>query len=303
MTDHLEPFRLVQVHRWSAPLFAKLTFPRFGHRLQMAGTDRSVMAVGAVSGDHAAGLVLGEHQLVGGVSEVLSLYVAPSYRGRGIGTALLKELEAVSTARGCQRMELVYVEKPPATHALERLLLRLDWQPPQVRMVLCKVDRRVLQASWFTKPNLPPEFEIFPWCDLRLDERVEIERSQRERSWYPETLSPFQDEDTQEPVTSLGLRYQGAVAGWLITHRLDARTVRYTTLFVREDLRGQHCWLALLHEALQRQAQALGLQSLGSFGVHAQNASMLRLLDAYLAPYLAERRESRGTFKVLRHQG
>jgi len=300
MTDSHEPHHLARVHRWSAPLFAPLTFPRFRARLQMVGTDHSVMAVGAVCGDHAAGLVLGQHRPDGSVSEVLSLYVAPSYRGRGIGTALLKELEAVSTARGCQRMELVYVEKPPATHALEHLLLGLGWQPPQVRMVLCKVDRKVLQASWFTKPNLPPEFEVFPWCDLRLDERVEIERSQRECSWYPESVSPFQDEDTQEPATSLGLRYRGAVAGWLITHRLDARTVRYTALFVREDLRGQHCWLALLHEALQRQAQALGLQSLGSFGVHAQNTSMLRLLDTYLAPYVAERRESRGTFKVLR---
>lgn len=300
MTDSHEPYHLARVHRWSAPLFAPLTFPRFRHRLQMVGTDRSVMAVGAVSGDHAAGLVLGEHRLESGVSEVLSLYVAPSCRGRGIGTALLKDLEEVSVARGGQRMELVYVEKPPVTHALERLLAKLNWQPPQPRMILCTVDRRILQASWLTTPSLPQGFEMFPWRDLPLDERAEIERAPRERPWYPEALSPFREEDIQEPSTSLGLRYQGSVAGWLITHRLDSRTVRYTTLFVREDLRGHQCWLALVLEALQRQVQALGLESIGAFGFQVQNTSVLRIVESYLAPYLATRRESRGTFKVLR---
>ena len=46
-------------------------------------------------------------------------------------------------------------------------------------------------------------------------------------------------------MSSLGLRYRGEVVGWVINHRMDERTVRFTCSFMRRDLARRAAILAL----------------------------------------------------------
>jgi hypothetical protein len=51
-------------------------------------------------------------------------------------------------------------------------------------------------------------------------------------------LSPFAQAELLEPRNSLALLRDGEVVGWMINHRIDDHTVRYTRLFVVDELQG-----------------------------------------------------------------
>lgn len=56
-------------------------------------------------GDDPVGLA-GVRHLDTGVAEVKSMYVVPEQRGRGLGGALLREVERIAADRGCDRVRL-----------------------------------------------------------------------------------------------------------------------------------------------------------------------------------------------------
>jgi GNAT superfamily N-acetyltransferase len=56
-------------------------------------------------GGEPAGLA-GVRHLDTEVAEIKSMYLAPEHRGRGLGRALLTEVEAIAAARGCTRTRL-----------------------------------------------------------------------------------------------------------------------------------------------------------------------------------------------------
>jgi GNAT superfamily N-acetyltransferase len=63
-----------------------------------------VMLLGRVDGDPAA--IGGVRHLDTPVAEVKSMYVVPTYRGRGVASRLLDELHAVAREHGCRASRL-----------------------------------------------------------------------------------------------------------------------------------------------------------------------------------------------------
>ena len=101
--------------------------------------------------------------------------------------------------------------------------------------------------------KLSDEYEIFPWTELKPEERAEIRRSQSEKPWIPPGLEPWMhDSHSFEPVSSVGLRYQGRVVGWVINHRVSPSTVRFTCSFMRKDLGRRGRIMPLYTAALER---------------------------------------------------
>lgn len=94
-----------------------------------------------------------------------------------------------------------------------------------------------------------------------------------------------------EPLNSLGLRYRGRLIGWMVTHRVAADTIRYSTLFVAERFRARARGISLLSAAIQR--QIVSPVTNYTFAVAAENAAMLRFVQRHLQPYLTGMRESR----------
>lgn len=280
----------------TATTYQRMTFPLFQSRLQQLQPQGLTVAVGASSLGQAIGLALAEIQSETSSAEVLSLYVAGEQRNRGIGTALLSRLEEVLRQRGCTTVSLIYMTGKPTTAALERLLEKCHWSSPTPRMLICKSDRRILNAPWIKMyENLPPSFSIFPWCELTDEERFEIQQ-QQSAPWFPEDLDPFRNEEGMEPLTSFGLRYHGKVVGWLITHRIYPDTIRYTCDWVREDLQKTGCLLALQIKAHKRQAIANIPKAIWTVPLHHSN--MVRF-EEYEKEYLTSMAQTRGSYKNL----
>lgn len=284
--------RVRTVDGTDAARFAGLTRADLRPRLLLPPAARPTVAVGAEALGRPIGLALAE-LYASRYAEVLSLYVAPPWRGSGLGTELLARLERELVARGAALADLLYTTGTATTASLESALRRLGWPEPERRMVVCRFrPERILEAPWLEPQVLPAAFEVFPWTDLRASERLAL----AERGWYPRDLDPLEEEATLEPCNSLGLRYRGELAGWLITHRVDANTVRYTSGFVRSDLQRTARLIPLGRLAMERQVAA-GIP-FGTWAVSFGRPRMVRLVRGRLAPYLERVVETRRARKV-----
>ena len=87
-------------------------------------------------------------------------------------------------------------------------------------------------------------FSLFYWRDLTKEEEKRIE-FQRKQSTFPADVYPLAHKKLVEYSNSLGLRYHGEVVGWMITHRIDKNTIRYSAFYLDRDLRVRFPGLAV----------------------------------------------------------
>lgn len=288
-----------------AEQYQNLTYPAYREHLKYL--DNSTIAIGVNTPDAHVGLILAKFYQSRGAGEILSIFVVPEYRQQGIGGELLKMMENLLTQCGCEQVSLVYL-KGGATTYLEKILLQREWGSPQSRMMLAQSDciradnPSVMSAieDCLRRSPLPEAFTICPWSQVTPSELNTIK--QHENIWYPDVLSPFQDEDIIEHTNSLGLRYQHEVVGWMITHRSAPDVIRYTSLFVREDLqrvgRAIPPWVLLLKSFFLQAHHSQTAK--GSFTVIDGNDRMLRIVNRRIAPFLSSVRHSMGATKSLK---
>lgn len=244
-----------------------LTFPAYRHMLTLQPAHRhpglveqtivQPIAVAAWNGDQPVGLALAEVPVehLESPPEILSLFVAASARGQGIATRLVEALEQGVAARGFGRVTTVYMTGKPGSAAVERILSKRGWDPPQTRSVTTRFTLDEAERTpWFgrVQPD-SKDFEIFAWTGLTAVEREELKRSHEASPWIAEGLEPWRHESYGfEPVSSVGARYRGTVVGWVINHVVDAHTVRFTCSFMRSDLSRRGRILPLYTESLRR---------------------------------------------------
>jgi GNAT superfamily N-acetyltransferase len=290
--DNQTMYKFVTLNNATAASYERLTYPTYRPRLSALDHDGSTVAMGVHLDSQSIGLVLAETSTDRKSAEILSLFVVPEHRGHGLGKTLLAYMEEELYQRGCSQVNLVYVSNA-ATPALEIILKQRNWSTPQIRMLVCSGPIiNIKDASWLKLHNLLPSgYTIFPWVELTLQERELIQKQQAISPWYPEILSPFKEEEAIEPLNSLGLRYQNQVVGWMITHRVAADTVRYTKLFVREDLQPLGRAISLLSAAIKLQLESRETTK-AVFTVVANNTPMVRFVYRRLAPYLTSVRQS-----------
>lgn len=218
-------------------------------------------------------------------ANILSLFVEPAHRQRGLGKQLLTRMEQVLRDHGCQQVDLTY-SSDTTTPDLEYILGQHNWLPARPYSLICSTHAKNFEkAPWMYRHPLPASFTTFPWLELTAEQRQEIQAQRQESLKYPPELDPFKEEDKIDPVTSLGLCYQGQVLGWMITHRIAPDTLRYSALFVKQDLPKIRCAVPLIATAIKRQIENAEVTKL-TFVVMAYNTPMIRFLQRHLAPYL-----------------
>ncbi len=298
----------------AAPL-AAMTFPAYRHLLALrpaprhpAQGDRRLVqpiAIAAFGGETPLGLVLAEVPFdPGRPAEMLSLFVAPEWRNHGIGTRLVAALEEALALKTCTHVTAVYTTGKPSIAALERVLAKRGWSPPQPRTVVVRfTPEEAARTEWFGRITLPPgEFEIFPWTELTPEERLAIRRTHEARAWIAQGLEPWRhDVYGFDAVSSLGLRYRGEVVGWVINHRLEPDVVRFTCSFMREDLSRRGRILPLYTESIRRLAAA-GCR-LCTFVTPIRYKEMVEFIHRRCARWVSFVGETRGSTKVLQAAG
>lgn len=281
-----------------------MTYPFFYPRLRMLGRqDQSpILAVGAQFEGEPVGLALAEIGTEGEPAALLSIFTAVPHRRKGIATKLIDHVECELYRRRCKELKIIYEKGRLNTEPVEGLLQRCQFPPARVRALICRCNGdKLKEAPWLKKSLLPAVFEIFLWKDLSAREKQSIQDRQKNHLWYPEMLSPFKDEPIIEPLNSLGLRYKGEVVGWQINHRIAKDTIRYTCMFVREDLQPYGLAFPLMIESIKRHVESeVGqIASKATFVVPWEAQGMIQFVKSRMAPYIDEVNESVETTKRL----
>lgn len=288
-------------NRETASLYQSFTFPYYRSKLQAIEPNGSVVAIAATSNlGEPIGLALAEIGQDDKSAFVRSIFVKPNYRSIGIGTALSIRLEEELSIRGCTEAKLDYTTGKPTIPALERLLQKCNWAPPQFNYLVCKSNQnKIFHAPWMQREyRLPAAFSIFPWVEITPEERQAIQQEQEAKQWIPAFHIPFRHEtDDLEPLNSLGLRYKGQVVGWILTHRIAPDTIRYTSMFVRQDLQRMARGIALLVKAIRLQDKANIPK--GIWIVNHENMPMVGFVKKHMLAYLSSIEENRKSFKSL----
>ena len=272
----------------------------------LGGTDvgAGAVALGAKCKDEVQGLDLASVKTESKSAEMLSLFTSAEHRGQGVATQLVSGLEDALRERGIKRLETSFERGRPKRDILEHILQKLAYETPRFTGLMCRVaddGKKLREAPWLKESMLPASFEIFLWRDLKEEERQVITQRQEEESWYPPSLSPFGYNFQTEHLNSLGLRCRGEVVGWIINHRISRDTIRYTTLFVREDLQPFGLSISLLIESMRHHVFAEeGIRPPKAvFKVPDGFAGMIRFAREKMAPYVGEVNELVRTGKDL----
>jgi ribosomal protein S18 acetylase RimI-like enzyme len=287
---------VVAVDGFRASDYAALTFPYY-QRLLLSALDRPrTIALGLSRDGEPVGLGLVE-LMPGYGASVRSLYVAPELRGRGWGTSLLARLEDETRAREYVELRAVYMAGEPNVPVLERILAKRWWDPSRLRMYVLRSNLESIdRARWMHRHRLGPDLAIFPWRDLTAADREALFRRQVEQPVSAEVF-PFNFSPDFEPHTSLGVRHHGEVVGWVVNHRYDERTVRFTASYMREDLQKLGGLIAVYADSINRFRPAGYTDAIWT--VPVEFPRMVAFARRALFPYATSISETRGSRKRL----
>ncbi len=297
-------YQFTQIEQpWQVLPYRELIFPCFRSRLLNLQPDGAVIAIAAHQDQQPVGLILAERRASGPSAEILSWVVRPRDRQQGVGTALLQYLEQTLIARGCSVVELAYVTGHSTTPQLEKILQTEAWSVPRPQMLICQTTmEKVQHAPWlqkrWRKDYLSDRYTLFPWREITAADRQKLQQTQATQPWIPPDLVPFDYEEKFEPINSLGLRYQGEVVGWLITHRTKSDTIRYTCGYTHPVLQRLAPMVAVYAHAAHLQLQA-GVPQL-SWTVPYIHTGQVNFIIRHLQSYATFFGESLGVFKQLR---
>jgi len=292
---------------------AAMTFPIYRPLLSLAPTSRhpeqgdprriQPLAVVARAGGELLGLALGEQPLAGGPPpELLSLFVRPEVRQHGIGAALVGAFEEELVRRGFTEVAAVYTAGKPAIAAVERIFAGRNWEAPRPRTLSVRFPpARALESDLFSPRRmraLGAGLDLFPWESAERQELEEIRASHQRQPWITPALAPWRFEGADfDPISSIGARYRGAIVGWVLNHRVDERTVRFTCSFMRKDISRRGRIVPLYHESLRRLAAA-GVPR-ATFITPVVYPNMIRFIERWIAPIAEFSGETRGVRKRL----
>jgi GNAT superfamily N-acetyltransferase len=291
----------------TAPLgeeWEEMTFPSYQHLLRLVGTGnadamgvRPVASV-AKSGFRPIGLAIAELPTSARpTAELLSIFVAEDVRGRGVGTALLAQMETDLARRGVTQVTGVYMTGKPSIAGLERVFAKRGFTPPALRRIVLRfTPEEATHTEWYRKGKLPDDCSVVPWAEVSREEKEAVKRSHAEHPWIDPDLEPWRADERFDEVSSVGLRQNGQIVGWVINHRAAPNMVTFTTSFVRHDLARRGVTFPLFAASLER-LQGTGVTC--TFVTAAVYAHMNRFVLRRCAPFATFCGETRGVSKQL----
>lgn len=276
-----------------------LTFPSIRQQVinHLIPADWPLAAIFAQFQGQVIGMALVQLQAEIRLASLRSICVLPEHRRRGVGNGLVRCLEQVLAQHGYRSLELIYQTNWSNHPVVTPVLEKRGWVVRPHRLILRMTREQLAQAPVLKQYPIPPGFTVFPWPELTLAERQQLQQRQLDEGWYPPEQDPFQCEPFIEPQSSIGLRYQGQVIGWNIHHRFTPDTVRRVLLFLSPEYRDQGMGVALLIESLRRYLNTR--IPFYTTEVEASNSRLVAWWQRHLVPYLAELVETRLAEKQL----
>lgn len=248
-----------------------------------------VLAIAGMSEGKPVGLAVATFNERLFISQIDFFKVLESHR-EALGPRLLDELEKELRSIKSSIVSITYPQLGLQSQYLESLLKMFGWAPPTVFKIHCKFDAVGFQPSWFRKGyRYAPGITIFPWKELTVKERERIEL-QLSQGVVPSIVSPFAEEEKIEHLNSLGLRKNGEVIGWVITHRDNPDTIRYFALYIHRKYQKEGDAIKLLCDSLWlHRAKAFEIpRALLEVNVMQSSQSWITFMKKRLIPHTVE---------------
>lgn len=269
---------------FTAPMYGGLATPRYRRLIEHWRADLPQVAIGARRGGEPVGLAVAGCFPDAQSAWLHWVFVAAPHRRRGVGAALLRQLEDGIGARDCRRVTALYHSGLPFASGLESLFGRCGWDTPRTVQIIYEIGPAVLDAPWMQRRWLRDGFSIFPWVEVTAEEREAIAQRQAAGGWYDEGVDPFmRPPERLEPHLSLGVRHRGQVVGWILSTQIAPQITSVEILFVSPEVRMSGAPLALIAEHTRRQVVDLGIQKT-MFNCDVDNAPMIQLMDRLMTP-------------------
>ena len=268
--------------------FAHLTAKSLRSLLDDAARHEQYLAVGAFAWPCPVGFAFVELGRQEGPL-LRSVAVARPYRRQGLGRSLLKAVGQELVDRGFSKVEAQQFTSESASQTeLSALLAATGWSAMRVTGLFCESNYDLIaQAPWVRHGTFPPGFETFPWAALSAEERCRTLDTTTE-SWFPPQLHPCLREEHIHLPTSVGLRHQGKLAGWCITHAVGADGLLVASLFVRAELQARGHAIRLLAYAIRAAANSGRTQL--HFNVGVGMTGMLSFYDKHMKAHVTRAR-------------
>ena len=253
--------------------YVSLTFPSLAAGSSAISKLRGeLLGISAMANGEMVGLALAERQGAT-AAQVISLMVAPQWRGQGIGSHLLGRLSNFLVQEGVKEVAIRYQTTLDGPGPMDRLLLRLCWPAPQPLFLLLEGKANELAAiAWPERFPLPPGYRLEGWQPGYAEAATSL--------GAPAALQGDTRSSAIDQGVSLALLHGDALVGWLIVDRTSPTTVRYSSLYVQPGHRARGQALTLLAEGFRRQ-QATGI-AVARAAVAPENREMIRLVRRHL---------------------
>lgn len=250
---------------------------------RFASTARGVAAR---TSDVTAGLALAVPGPAGQF-ELLSVYVLPLLRRVGFGGAMLGAIEEEFRTQGF-RLGVHFLRIGEREPGLARFFMARGWSRPVVNKLVCRSTLpQAFQTPWLVEARLPNRYRIVDWRTLSAGQRAAV--LDIVGNDLSNDINPFLYEQNSDASTSVALveAGNGAVRGWVITHRLDSRTLRWTCSFLHPQLQASALMCALWLEVARRQSAFPELIDF-IFTVPVTESRMARFALRRMRPWLTD---------------
>lgn len=210
-----------------------------------------VIGAGVLIDGHPVGIALASAHTKTQMGDIHSFVIESSYATRDLAERLLQVLTRLLIDQGVIAASFTYTQEASFSAILENVFSENHWQGPRPHIIECLFISADFEPYWLHKKiEFPKGFEEFFFKDLTSQEKKDlIHRS--EQMNIPAYVFPFgKDKDLIEYKSSLGLRYQGRVIGWMVTHRAAPDIIKYSDLYIEDEFLNTGYGLKLLMDAI-----------------------------------------------------
>jgi len=241
----------------------------------------NIIYYGYTSHEKLIGLCIAEINLLRHFISLKEFRIQNSTDGKAFMDSLKKEWKQ----QGFTFIDYQYLLEEPFTPDLESILKETQWEGPRLLRLSCYFEALRFRPAWFLKKyRFPENYYFSDWSSLNPEERHTLKR-QVEIGVVPSSVDPFIDEESIDPLNTLLLRHHGKIIGWMITHRIDPETIKYSSLYVEREHHHKGIAILMLIESIKRQIAKAVPYALFEVNVVLTTHSWYKMVKNRLAPY------------------
>lgn len=294
--------RLTAFSDSSLATYQSLTIEPYKQMLANAAQSKQYIAVGVLFEENPVGLGIFVKYPEQKAAQLVSIFINKEHRHQHLGSQVLTLLEE-ELSQEKDTYQQVFARYPLGNETapfFEKLILNHQWTLGET-LLGGKIPNNV-NFTWLKNFSLPSQYEFFNWKDLTESDREQIRQKHEKKVWNP-NISPFDKEEDIDYLNSLGLRLNGELIGWMITHRIFPDVIQYWCLCIDSTIPNQAIGIYLLTEAMRLQLEAYPPLVYGLFLFResqlTKTSKFLQFVKNKLLPYCVTKTYAREASKKL----